>query len=215
MAFRYILPAGKLLALASDFRRRLKLLLEHEMALTTKADAEQHGKVLQLSIFQTPLGWFGMLGHNGKLQKIHIGQPSKKAVEAVFREEWHDASFELTSWDPDLEHRLCRFARGESVSFSDVKLEWPRPLTEFRRRVIHQTRQLGWGETVTYGELAQRAGSPRAARAVGSTMATNLFPIVVPCHRVVGCNSGLGGFSAPNGVNLKRQLLSMEADSQA
>lgn len=167
----------------------------------------------QLAIFQTPLGWFGMLGRNGHLRNIRIGQPSRKAVEEVFQEMLEDASVEVTSWNPELENRLCRFARGEAVSFEDVTLEWPKPLTEFRGRVIQQARRIAWGETVTYGELAERAGSPAAARAVGSTMATNCFPIVVPCHRVVGCNDGLGGFSAPTGVNLKRQLLTMEADS--
>jgi methylated-DNA-[protein]-cysteine S-methyltransferase len=185
------------------------------MARTTKTNRGQLSTTFQLAIFKTPLGWFGMLGHGGKLQKIQIGQPSKKAVEEAFREEYEDATFELTSWNPNLENRLCRFARGEVVSFADVELEWPKPLTDFRRRVIEQARGLAWGETATYGELAQRAGSPRAARAVGSTMATNLFPIVIPCHRVVGCNGGLGGFSAPSGVSLKRQLLTMEADSQA
>jgi methylated-DNA-[protein]-cysteine S-methyltransferase len=185
------------------------------MARNTKPNSGKTGTTFQLAIFKTPLGWFGMLGHEGRLQKIHIGQPSRKAVEDVFRDEWADATLELTSWNPDLENRLSRFARGEVVSFADVELEWPKPLTSFRRRVIDQARRLAWGETATYGELAQRAGSPRAARAVGSTMATNLFPIVIPCHRVVASNGGLGGFSAPSGVNLKRQLLSMEADSQA
>ena len=61
-----------------------------------------------------------------------------------------------------------------------------------------------------YGTLARRAGSPRGARSVGTVMAKNRFPLLVPCHRVVA-GSRLGGFSAAGGVALKRQLLEMEA----
>ena len=170
---------------------------------------------LQLAIFQTPLGWFGMLGQDQKLRQIHIGRASRQDLEDEFREEYSDARIELKQWNPELQNRLVRFARGEEVSFEDVDLQWPRPLTKFRKKVLQQTRKLRWGQTVTYGELARRAGSPRAARAVGSTMASNLFPIIIPCHRVVGSNGALGGFTAPTGISLKSQLLTMEADSHA
>jgi len=64
------------------------------------------------------------------------------------------------------------------------------------------------GSTVTYGELAARAGSPGAARAVGNVMATNPMPLLVPCHRVVATD-GLGGFTG--GLAVKRALLRLEA----
>ena len=67
------------------------------------------------------------------------------------------------------------------------------------------------GETVSYAELAGRAGSPNAARAVGGVMAGNRVPLLVPCHRVVGAGGRLGGFSAPTGVELKKRLLALEA----
>lgn len=165
----------------------------------------------QLAVFQTPLGWFGLLGYDGQLVRIRIGCADRQAVIDAFDEDTDDAPVELTSWHADLEHRLRRFANGEKVEFADVKVVWPKPLTEFRRRVIEQTRKIKWGQTLSYGVLAERSGTPRAARAVGSTMATNRFPIVVPCHRVVSA-SDLGGFTAPTGVSLKRQLLAMEAD---
>lgn len=165
--------------------------------------------VLTLSVFQTPLGWLGALGQNSQLLRIHIGRPDRHAAIEAFEEEYTGADFQLKSWDADLEHRLRQFACGEPTDFSDVRLAWPRPLSRFRQRVIRETRRIGWGETVSYGELAARSGSPRAARAVGSTMATNRFPIVVPCHRVVSA-SDLGGFTAPTGVSLKHQLLTME-----
>jgi methylated-DNA-[protein]-cysteine S-methyltransferase len=62
----------------------------------------------------------------------------------------------------------------------------------------------------TYGDLAAAIGSPGAARAVGSVMARNCFPLIVPCHRVLGAGGSLGGYSAPDGLRMKRRLLAME-----
>jgi methylated-DNA-[protein]-cysteine S-methyltransferase len=66
------------------------------------------------------------------------------------------------------------------------------------------------GRVRTYGELAAAAGSAGAARAVGSVMAKNRHPIIVPCHRVVGSAGSLGGFSARDGINMKRRMLELE-----
>lgn len=71
-------------------------------------------------------------------------------------------------------------------------------------------REVPRGATVTYGELAERAGRPGTARAVGSAMARNPWPIVVPCHRVLAAGGALGGFSAHGGIVTKRRLLALE-----
>jgi methylated-DNA-[protein]-cysteine S-methyltransferase len=76
--------------------------------------------------------------------------------------------------------------------------------------VLEEARRIPAGETVTYGELAARAGSPGAAREVGQAMARNRFPIIVPCHRVLAANGGFGGFSAPGGLESKARLLTIE-----
>ncbi len=81
------------------------------------------------------------------------------------------------------------------------------------RRVALETlaREVPWGETVTYGELADLAGRPRAARAVGSAMRDNPLPFVIPCHRVVAAGGKIGGYGGGrNAVALKRQLLTRE-----
>ena len=87
-------------------------------------------------------------------------------------------------------------------------------LSPFHRTVLETLRrEVGWGEVVTYGELAALAGRPGAARAVGAVMATNPLPFVIPCHRVVAAN-GLGGFAhhGEEGFHLgvKRWLLRHE-----
>lgn len=83
--------------------------------------------------------------------------------------------------------------------------------TSFQQKVLHACRQIPRGETRSYQELAEKVGSPKAARAVGQVMASNCFPLFIPCHRVVATGSKLGGFSAPGGVDTKRQLLAWEA----
>ncbi len=78
-------------------------------------------------------------------------------------------------------------------------------------RAVYETlqRDVRWGETVSYGELAEMAGRPRAARAVGNAMSRNPVPIVVPCHRVVAAGGRIGGYGL-SGVPTKRFLLSLE-----
>ena len=105
--------------------------------------------------------------------------------------------------------RLVRLAAGEDIDFSDVSVHTA-DRSPFQRRVIDACRAISRGETRTYGELARVAGSPGAARAVGSVMATNRVPLIVPCHRVVAANGGLGGFSAPQGIAMKKRLLRLE-----
>jgi methylated-DNA-[protein]-cysteine S-methyltransferase len=80
----------------------------------------------------------------------------------------------------------------------------------FHRRVYEALRRVGPGETVGYGELAARVGSPGAARAVGQAVGKNPFAIVVPCHRVLAAGKGAGGFSAYGGVETKRRMLAIE-----
>lgn len=81
--------------------------------------------------------------------------------------------------------------------------------TEFERRVWEQLRAIGYGETLTYGQLAERIGSPRACRAVGRANGRNPISIFLPCHRVVGAGGRLTGYAG--GLPLKERLLAMEA----
>ena len=79
---------------------------------------------------------------------------------------------------------------------------------EFGRRVLGELRRVPYGQVTTYGALAARAGSPRAARAVGTVMNRNPVPIVVPCHRVVGVSGALVGYGG--GLERKEALLRLE-----
>ena len=81
----------------------------------------------------------------------------------------------------------------------------------FRGEVLDALEQVPYGTTVTYGELAARAGRPRAARAVGTAMATNPIAVIVPCHRVLPAGGGTGGYAG--GADAKAVLLRLEGSS--
>jgi methylated-DNA-[protein]-cysteine S-methyltransferase len=83
-----------------------------------------------------------------------------------------------------------------------------REFGNFRRKVYEMVRCIPRGKVASYGDIADRVGAPGAGRAVGRAMATNPFPLLIPCHRVVQVNGTLGGFGG--GLPMKRKLLKME-----
>ncbi len=81
-------------------------------------------------------------------------------------------------------------------------------LYDFQKKVLLLERQIPYGQVSTYGKLAHKLGHPGAARAVGTALARNPFPIIIPCHRTIRSDGSLGGFGG--GLKLKRQLLELE-----
>ena len=81
-------------------------------------------------------------------------------------------------------------------------------MTPFGKRVLTACSKVGYGETLSYGELALRAGSPGASRAVGTVMSKNPLPIVIPCHRVISASGKIGGYTG--GLHKKRLLMTIE-----
>jgi len=108
---------------------------------------------------------------------------------------------------------LERLAAGQDAQFPTLPLDWDQ-LTPFTRdilRTLHE--RVGSGETLTYGQLATLAGHSGKARAVGGAMARNPWPLVVPCHRVLGSGGALTGYTNPHGLDLKALLLHLEGAS--
>ena len=96
------------------------------------------------------------------------------------------------------------------VDFTAVRLDLG-VQEPFFARVYDAVRRLGWGETTTYGAVAQALGAgPETARDVGQAMARNPVPLIVPCHRVLAAGGKVGGFSAPGGASAKRRMLALE-----
>lgn len=102
-----------------------------------------------------------------------------------------------------------------SEYFAGQRTEFSFPIeligTEFQKKVWESLRQIPFGETRTYGEIAQQIGLPQAARAVGMACNRNRLLVVVPCHRVVGQTGSLTGFAA--GLEIKQTLLELEKNS--
>ena len=166
-------------------------------------------KTATLVVFASPLGWIAQVGHGNVLGRVTFAHPSADAaIRALDTKLLENAR--LGKWNDSLVQRLQAYTRGTPVDFADVQLDLQR-LTDFQRRVVRHCRNIPYGKTVTYGQLAAKAGSPRAARAVGNCMANNRFPLIVPCHRVVSAAGRMGGFSAPGGTRLKERLLALEA----
>ncbi|TWT34448.1 methylated-DNA--[protein]-cysteine S-methyltransferase [Blastopirellula retiformator] len=107
---------------------------------------------------------------------------------------------------------LQQYAAGEPVDLTEIEIDLS-GYPPFATRVYQQCRKIRPGTTLSYGELAAKAGSPNAARAVGSAMAKNRITLVIPCHRVVAAGGKLGGYSAPEGLPLKKRLLKLEQEA--
>ncbi len=172
------------------------------------ADTFSSGAV---SIFPTSLGWFGLYSEDSVLSALTFGQRSADEVRHWLQRQ-HLPAWTESHWSPELKRRLESFADGGADDFTDVAVVRPASQSEFQSRVVDVVRVIRYGLTLSYAEVARLAGSPGAARAVGRVMATNSIPIVIPCHRVVGAQGKLGGYSAPNGLTMKQHLLRMEAE---
>jgi methylated-DNA-[protein]-cysteine S-methyltransferase len=109
-----------------------------------------------------------------------------------------------------VERQLDEYFAGRREYF-DLPLDWS--LTRgFHRRVLRATARIPYGQAATYGDMAARAGSPRAVRAAGNALGRNPIPIIVPCHRVLRTGGGLGGYGG--GLDRKRYLLDLESGMQ-
>lgn len=157
-------------------------------------------------VFETAIGWIGFETGPAGVRKLVFGHRTQASALTALG----TRRGELSGESHALAARLCAYASGDYDDFRDVAIDHGQQ-TPFCRRVLDACRQIPPGQTISYADLAGRAGSPRAARAVGQVMASNRVPIVIPCHRVVASGGRLGGFSAPGGLATKERLLRIEA----
>ena len=132
--------------------------------------------------------------------------------KAVFIERMQRRGFQVVGLDSPLVaqavQQVSEYLQGRRQIF-DLPIDWS-GMTAFQKKVLQETFVIPCGEVLTYGELAQKVGKPRAARAVGRAEATNPMPLVIPCHRVIGTDGKLHGYGGRGGLDTKAWLLRME-----
>ena len=157
-----------------------------------------------------PLFYKDMKSPVGKLKLV----ASSKALVAVLWEQERPNRVKLGTMNLDPRHRiLIEAERQLSEYFAGERIQFDLPLqldgTEFQKKVWQALREIPFGKTKSYLDLARAVGSPEASRAVGAANGKNPLSIVVPCHRVVGADGALTGFAG--GLETKAVLLALEA----
>jgi methylated-DNA-[protein]-cysteine S-methyltransferase len=141
----------------------------------------------------------------GALIRLHFVESDYGPVmEEVLEDEGYAVEVDETR-TADVRKELSEYANGDRMTF-DVPLAFAG--SEWQKAVWAELTRIPFGETRSYGEVADALGRPGAARAVGSANARNVLPVVVPCHRVIAADGTLGGFNG--GLHLKERLLEHE-----
>ncbi|MCX6012282.1 MAG: methylated-DNA--[protein]-cysteine S-methyltransferase, partial [Chloroflexi bacterium] len=155
------------------------------------------------TVFKIKPGWMALAGSDSGLKRVTLPASCAEAAQATlnFKDIIRDDS-RFT----DLVAQIRTYFDGKKVEF-DFQTDLP-DATDFQKAVWQLTRFIPYGETRSYLWIAESAGFPGAARAVGNCMARNPLPLVVPCHRVIKSNGSLGGFRG--GLPMKKYLLNIE-----
>lgn len=163
------------------------------------------------AIFETAGGFCGLAWSADGVARFQLPTKSAEATERLLLRRAPDAA--RAEPPPDIAQTIeavKRYFAGERTDFSNVTVDLA-DQDEFFRGIYAAARQVGWGQTTTYGALAKALGAgPEAARDVGQAMAKNPVALIIPCHRVLAAGGKIGGFSAPGGAVSKRRMLELE-----
>lgn len=177
------------------------------MDRTVKETTASADRVVRWHCFETRFGGTGVAATDRGLARVTWQEEGDGAFVANLEERFPDAPVVP---DPEglreAERQLSEYFRGDRESF-DLPVDLTR-LSPFDRSVLRAASGLDFGQVAAYGEVARRIGRPRAARAVGGALGRNPVPVVVPCHRIVRSDGGLGGYGS--GIEYKERLLRIE-----
>ncbi|MDV6262799.1 methylated-DNA--[protein]-cysteine S-methyltransferase [Rhodococcoides yunnanense] len=159
------------------------------------------------TLFDTAIGRCGIAWTDEGIVAVALHEPSDEAMEDYL------AGFGATHGQvdaiaADAIDRIVGLLDGRAVDMRSIPLVLD--VSEFDASVYTVCSEIPRGATLTYGEIARRLGHPGAAQAVGGALGRNPVPIIVPCHRVLGAGTEVGGFSAPGGANTKQRILGIE-----
>ncbi len=161
---------------------------------------------LYCCLHETPFGWLALLGSTQGLLRVSL-QPEPQDALAGLGDASNAAADNATVF-ADALAAFDKYFAGDTGALDAIPLDLS-GASPFFGAAWAACRSIPPGETRSYQWLAEAAGNPRASRAAGQAMARNPFPLIIPCHRVVGSNGGLHGYGA-GGVGVKARLLEME-----
>lgn len=162
------------------------------------------------TLFDTAIGVCAIAWNARGLIGVQLPEGDESATRARIMQRYPQAV--ETAPDEHMQKAIAGIVAllaGEKRDLADIAID-DSATPEFNARVYKIVRQIPPGETLTYGEVAERLGDKTLARAVGTAMGQNPCPVVMPCHRVLAASGATGGFSAPGGVTTKLKLLTIE-----
>lgn len=170
--------------------------------------------IFKYTIFLTAWGWAGFVADRKGLRIFVLPEERKEDVLFRIRKELkcNNLFEDNREWE-SLIKKVKEYYTGKKVDFIDYQLNLDN-YTNFQKKIMQTVKKIPYGETKSYKEIAEAAGYPRAYRAVGNTMRNNLLPLIIPCHRVIKSDGGLGGFSGKEGVALKRKMIDLESEGK-
>ena len=169
-------------------------------------------KAIKYTIFKTKWGYFGLGGTENALLRTCLPVAGRKRAKCLLLKGLRPAEYDKTLFK-SLQEQISAYFEGACINFRrDISLDLT-GLSGFTRLVLSGCRDITYGRTISYGQLAEKIGRPGAVRAVGGALARNPLPLIIPCHRGTYANGKLGGFSAMGGAKLKKRMLELEEKS--
>ncbi|MFK8043613.1 methylated-DNA--[protein]-cysteine S-methyltransferase [Congregibacter sp.] len=161
------------------------------------------------TLFDTHFGTCGIGWNDVGLSRVQLPEATADETAARMRSFGMTSTTLLPKYAQAAVAALTAYFEGEAVALEGLALDYSL-VSPFNALIYGALRNVSRGEMVSYGDLAKRLEQPGAARAVGIAMSKNPWPVVVPCHRVIGANGKLTGFSAYGGLDTKLRLLTLE-----
>jgi methylated-DNA-[protein]-cysteine S-methyltransferase len=165
------------------------------------------------ALFETPIGLCGIAWNARGIIGLQLPEATADRMRARLRRRWAGATESVPPADVQRAiDRVLALLQGEAIDLGGIALDLE-AAPDFHRKVYEVARTIPPGQTMTYGEIAKRLGAPHESREVGQALGRNPVAIIVPCHRVLGADGKMGGFSANGGVATKRRILEIEGAS--
>ncbi len=158
-----------------------------------------------LAVVETRIGWIGLAWNPRGLIALNLPRPTQARALRDLQREYPEGVLQDAA-PSEMLRELREYAEGRRRAF-DLPLDWS-SIKPFQRAVLRAASHIPFGETRSYGWIAQQIGKPKACRAVGQALGANPIPIVLPCHRVIASSGKLGGYGG--GLPMKVMLLKLE-----